>query len=239
MIGYFDFSIWVILFIFNLFLKLFNHFNVLTLIMSIYILFIIMILTSEKNDGRHLRSIKTQKLIVDSTIILFLKSNSAKWPTAEQVAKHSNIGLRTVFRHFDDMESLIESCHEKFMITIEDYFQNKKVISKKLKNRITFVINERVKIYDDYQNVFVSTIKKIQKFKSARKGLIEGNIRLKQRFETIVPEILELSKLDQAYIDTSISFTSWLRLSTFYKFSNEVIVNKFILQTEKLLSAKE
>ena len=82
-----------------------------------------MILPSNKKDGRHLRSVKTQNLIVDSTVFLFLKSNSAQWPTAEQVAKHSNIGLRTVFRHFDDMESLIESCHEKFMIMIEDYFQ--------------------------------------------------------------------------------------------------------------------
>lgn len=198
-----------------------------------------MILLSNKKDGRHLRSVKTQNLIVDSTVFLFLKSNFAQWPTAEQVAKHSNIGLRTVFRHFDDMESLIESCHEKFMIMIEDYFQDKNLISKKIKDRITFVINERVKIYDDYQNVFMSTIVRIKKFKSARKGLIEGNIRLKQRFETIIPEILELSLIDQAYVDASISFASWLRLSTFYKFSNKIIIKKFISQTEKLLSTRE
>ena len=32
------------------------------------------------------------------------------------------------------MESLIESCHEKFMIMIEDYFQDKNLISKKIKD---------------------------------------------------------------------------------------------------------
>ena len=49
-----------------------------------------MILTSEKNDGRHLRSIKTQKLIVDSTIILFLKSTLTKRPYnfEETIKKH-------------------------------------------------------------------------------------------------------------------------------------------------------
>ena len=136
------------------------------------------------------------------------------------------------------MESLIESCHEKFMIMIEDYFQDKNLISKKIKDRITFVINERVKIYDDYQNVFMSTIVRIKKFKSARKGLIEGNIRLKQRFETIIPEILELSLIDQAYIDASISFASWLRLSTFNKFSNKIIIQNIYITDRKIIINK-
>ena len=68
---------------------------------------------STKKDGRHLRSVKTQESIVNSTIELLMESPSIQWPTAEQVAKHSNIGLRTVFRQFDDMDGLISSCHGK------------------------------------------------------------------------------------------------------------------------------
>ena len=92
--------------------------------MSIYILqliFLTMNTKSEQNtlstikDGRHLRSVKTQELIVNSTIALLMESPSVQWPTAEQVAKHSNIGLRTVFRQFDDMDGLIRSCHKKIM----------------------------------------------------------------------------------------------------------------------------
>ena len=56
---------------------------------------------SIKKDGRHLRSVKTQESIVNSTIELLMESPLVQWPTAEQVAKHSDIGLRTVFRQFE------------------------------------------------------------------------------------------------------------------------------------------
>ena len=76
---------------------------------------------SIKKDGRHLRSVKTQESIVNSTIELLMESPLVQWPTAEQVAKHSDIGLRTVFRQFDDMDGLISSCHEKIMSEFESF----------------------------------------------------------------------------------------------------------------------
>ena len=55
-------------------------------------------------DGRHSRSIATRKRIVAGFIELIAEGIVA--PTAEQVAVRAGIGLRTVFRHFDDMETL-------------------------------------------------------------------------------------------------------------------------------------
>jgi len=56
------------------------------------------------NDGRHHRSIKTRQVIVSAFIDLIGSGNPS--PTAEQIAKQAQVGLRTVFRHFDDMETL-------------------------------------------------------------------------------------------------------------------------------------
>ena len=187
-------------------------------------------------DGRHLRSAKTQELIVNSTIELLMNSPSVQWPTAEQVAKHSNIGLRTVFRQFDDMDGLIRSCHEKIMTEFENFLINQSAPDKTLKNRIIFLINERIKIYSQYKNVFASSILNMQKFNSIREGFIEGNLRLKKRFEDIIPEVLKLSSVDQAYLDTSISFASWYRLSIFHKFSDQVVIDKFSSETSRLLN---
>ncbi len=191
---------------------------------------------STKKDGRHLRSVKTQESIVNSTIELLMESPSTQWPTAEQVAKHSNIGLRTVFRQFDDMDGLISSCHEKIMAEFENFLSTKPSKEKALGNRITFLIKERIEIYSKYKNVFASSIMNMQRFKSVREGFIEGNLRLKKRFEDIIPEALKLSLLDQAYLDTSISFASWYRLSIFYKFSDQMIIDKFSSETNKLLN---
>ena len=53
-------------------------------------------------DGRILRSQKSQNIILESIINLIINGNL--YPTAEEVAKESGIAIRTVFRHFDDME---------------------------------------------------------------------------------------------------------------------------------------
>ena len=55
-------------------------------------------------DGRHHRSIKTRQMIVSAFIDLI--GNGHPSPTAEQIATQAQVGLRTVFRHFDDMETL-------------------------------------------------------------------------------------------------------------------------------------
>ena len=70
-------------------------------------------------------------------------------------------------------------------------------------------------------------------------GLIEANIKLRERFENIVPEIKNMSLIDQAFLDAMIAFPSWYRLSSHYKFSNDKIINKFTLQTIKLINQKD
>ena len=55
-------------------------------------------------DGRVLRGARNRLVIVDAMLEL-IRSGEIQ-PTAEQIARHAGVGTRTVFRHFDDMESL-------------------------------------------------------------------------------------------------------------------------------------
>jgi AcrR family transcriptional regulator len=190
-------------------------------------------------DGRNLRSVKTQASIVNSATDLFLQSKSLEWPTAEQIAKHSGVGLRTVYRQFDDMDGLVQACHKKFMIELKSKFIIEVPILNKIQDRINFLIKERIKIYDKYKYVFSYTISKFQKSSILMNGLIEANIKLRERFENIVPEIKNMSLIDQAFLDAMIAFPSWYRLSSHYKFSNDKIINKFTLQTIKLINQKD
>ncbi len=59
---------------------------------------------SAVTDGRAQRSIVTRQKIVDALSGLIREGFLS--PTAEQVAARADIGLRTVFRHFEDMENL-------------------------------------------------------------------------------------------------------------------------------------
>jgi len=55
-------------------------------------------------DGRTHRSVVTRKKIVDALSELIREGFLS--PTAELVAARADVGLRTVFRHFEDMENL-------------------------------------------------------------------------------------------------------------------------------------
>ena len=57
-----------------------------------------------ETDGRRLRSEDTKQRIVNAMLELVREGKIA--PTAEDVAQRANVGLRTVFRRFKDMESL-------------------------------------------------------------------------------------------------------------------------------------
>ncbi|HVY04073.1 MAG TPA: TetR/AcrR family transcriptional regulator [Caulobacterales bacterium] len=59
---------------------------------------------ADEPDGRRRRSHDSRARIVAAMLALTQEGEIA--PGAEQVAARAGVGLRTVFRHFDDMESL-------------------------------------------------------------------------------------------------------------------------------------
>jgi len=70
-----------------------------------------------ETDGRIERSVVTRQKIVDAATALVYEGHVA--PTAQQVADRSGIGLRTVFRHFDDMDALYSEFSHRFDEQIE------------------------------------------------------------------------------------------------------------------------
>lgn len=64
----------------------------------------------QKQDGRRLRSAASRRRIVEA--MRDLVREGAVSPRAEEVAARADVGLRSVFRHFDDMESLYREISE-------------------------------------------------------------------------------------------------------------------------------
>jgi AcrR family transcriptional regulator len=96
-------------------------------------------------DGRHHRSIKTRQVIVKAFIDLIGKGQPS--PTAEQIATHAQVGLRTVFRHFDDMETLYREITQRLdelMVPLV----NKPLKSGEWTARLVESIERRCDIFD-------------------------------------------------------------------------------------------
>ena len=60
----------------------------------------------EKTDGRRRRSEASRERIVDA--MLELVGEGVVTPSADAVAERAGVGLRTVFRHFENMENLYQ-----------------------------------------------------------------------------------------------------------------------------------
>jgi AcrR family transcriptional regulator len=73
---------------------------------------------SQQSDGRIKRSQDSQQRIVAALLELVSEGNMT--PSAEQVAERAGIGLRSVFRHFKDMDSLYREMADALSATTDD-----------------------------------------------------------------------------------------------------------------------
>jgi AcrR family transcriptional regulator len=67
--------------------------------------------TTKPTDGRTRRAMRNREAIVGA--LFELVGEGWLQPTAQQVAERAAVGIRTVFRHFDDMESLYALMNER------------------------------------------------------------------------------------------------------------------------------
>src|ERR1700704_3672346 len=74
--------------------------------------------TAQESDGRKHRSQKSQMLIVNAMLELVAQGNLA--PSAEQIAE---VGRRSVFRHFSDMDTLYREMNDSIAATMESLVQ--------------------------------------------------------------------------------------------------------------------
>lgn len=72
---------------------------------------------NDKEDGRRLRGRENRRRIVEAMLELVREGIIS--PSAEDVSARADVGLRTVFRHFNDMDSLYREISDLMRAEIE------------------------------------------------------------------------------------------------------------------------
>ena len=161
-----------------------------------------------KKDGRNLRSINSQKLIVDACIKLFKEGNLE--PTAQQVADESGVGIRTVFRQFDEMENLFKAVDA---VLSKDYdFNVKYDPSSSFKARLQTITNHMNTGYEKHKLIMFMTVSKMWKYEFLRKNYLMYQDRIKDKTEEVLPEVLGFDNESKHLFHASLSFAMWTRL---------------------------
>ena len=177
----------------------------------------------KKSDGRFARSQKTKDAIVKALLKLL---RTTPFPTAEQVAKESKIGLRTVYRQFKDMESIYLSLHEECMHSLGQMFNSDVDLYKPFKERVSFAISERFTIYEEYEILFIATISNSARLPTLVNQVAESYQIMRERFIEIVPEIKNLSTIKSDLLFARITFPPWFSLRKLLKHDQKIIIDE-------------
>jgi AcrR family transcriptional regulator len=160
-------------------------------------------------DGRRVRGEDNRRRIVDA--LLKLVAAGSVSPSAEEVAKQAGVGLRTVFRHFADMESLYREISERMTLEILPIAQ-RPFRSDDWRERLEELVDRRAQVFE-----------RLLPFKMAGDAHRHGSPFLTSEQSAIVKTLREAlrnaigpkaidEKLRFEALELVMSFESWRRL---------------------------
>jgi AcrR family transcriptional regulator len=160
-------------------------------------------------DGRIDRSIATRKLIVQALTVLVYEGHLA--PTAQQVAKRAGIGLRTVFRHFEDMDSLYREISTNLDALMQPVL-HLKLNAPTWQERLVESIDHRADLFDRMAAMHVAA--QVHRHESA---YLAGNLMDTARLQRellvrLLPQEMAQNALLIDALDALMSIEVWIRL---------------------------
>jgi len=180
-----------------------------------------------KLDGRLLRSERSRQLIIAAMIELIGEGNLI--PTAQQVAERADVGIRSVFRHFDDMDSIFETTNALMLEVTKPLFVGGDR-SGAIEVRILHATEQLTNGYASSKNFMLSGKIRMWNTPIIKKNYIINQRRLQKELEDWIPEILSLAKSDKQSAYALASFDYWLQLREVQNVSNkdciEIISNQ-------------
>lgn len=189
---------------------------------------------SDISDGRRQRSERSRAQIIEAMFSLIREGEMS--PSAARVAERAEVGLRTVFRHFEDMDSLYVEMAERISSEVMP-----KILApfeaSEWRERFFEHIARRIGIYEHILPVRVSA--NLRRFQSRflmeeyRRSLIIERSTL----TALLPEEISRDPVLFAAIETSASFQTWRRLRQDSDLPPEEAGVVFRLMLERLLVA--
>lgn len=190
-------------------------------------------LTPEEADGRRQRSDRSRGKIVQAMFELLGEGDTS--PSAVAVADRAGVGLRTVFRHFDDMESIynvmVDQCLARVIPLMKAPYQ-----ATEWRERLIECTERSAEIYE---MVFpAKLVLNLRRFQSD--FLMDRHrqdvVLLRSALKGILPEALTRNRILFSAIETTLSFATWQTLRQDQKLSVQASKKATALMLTALIS---
>jgi AcrR family transcriptional regulator len=162
-----------------------------------------------KTDGRVNRSIVTRKKIVDALTALVYEGHIS--PTAEQVASRADVGLRTVFRHFDDMDSL----YREITLDLEAAYMplaRQRLAGASWQERLMQSLDLRIDMYDHMAAMHIAG--QVHRHESVylAENVMQFVALQRELLRRLLPEAASQNAVLFEALDLMLSIEAWIRL---------------------------
>ena len=157
-------------------------------------------------DGRRQRSKSSRAKIIQAMLELVAAGDVT--PSAARVADHAGVGLRTVFRHFDDMESLQREMSER-RATIVEPIAKRPFAGKNWRDRVLEVAARRADVFEVILPYRIAA--NLRRYQSG--FMMEEYSRLlrveRQILEAILPPRLLSDRIWLEALHVALGFQTW------------------------------
>ncbi len=190
--------------------------------------------TSKTKDGRRARSVHSRKAI--KTALFDMMHEGFMAPTIQLISERAGVGIRTVFRQFDDIEGLFCALNDDLNERNAALFLNT-LSEGALGERMDSFMVSRRKLYEKNKNIFLSTLGLMWKYPTLKVNYEKFNQTLRNQMRRVFPEILERPKHIQQLIEALASFEVWHRLTQHQKMNPQKAIELMRAQILQILSA--
>jgi AcrR family transcriptional regulator len=160
-------------------------------------------------DGRRLRSERSRQAIIDA--MLGLVEAGVLVPTAQQVSERAGVGIRSVFRHFNDMESLFATADVKIREQYQGLFAGGDRAGS-LEERLLHAVEQRALAYEAVGNHLLTTRAQLWRYPVLREQYSRLQRQLRKDLDDWLPELKSLGADERELVDAVASFEYWNRL---------------------------
>jgi AcrR family transcriptional regulator len=172
----------------------------------------------ETVDGRIVRRHNNRRRIVAA--MLELVRAGAISPNAEEVAERAGVGLRTVFRHFDDMDSLYREMAEAMRNELQPLV-SAPFGSLDWKGKLDEIADRRSRLFE--RAMPFKNAADVHRHRSAflRKDYQTMRSAERAALETALPAVLRKNREFFEALDQALSFSTWQHLRRDQKLTQE------------------
>ncbi|HEX4917824.1 MAG TPA: TetR/AcrR family transcriptional regulator [Limnobacter sp.] len=166
-------------------------------------------MVEEQADGRRDRGARNKQLIVNAFLDYIREGNLN--PTAQQVSERAGVGLRTVFRHFQDMETLYREMAHAVDAIIAPVLQTP-LEGRTWQDKLHHAIDRRSAMFEQLMPIHVSSLAHLHA-SPFLKEKHERSVALQRLLlQGFLPKKVQNRKGTFEALDLVLSLDTWTRL---------------------------